>query len=71
MQREPFWLVLRAGREPQLPPNFLHSAPESARSEATRLARAHPGVEYVVLASVSAHRTVEVDVVDLRPARDG
>ena len=68
-QGEPYWLVCRAGREPLFPPNFQHSTVEAARAEAVRLARANPGVQFVVLESVSAHRAVDMEAVDLRPDR--
>lgn len=66
---DPYWLVWRAGREPGFPPNFQHTTVGAARTEADRLARANPGVQFVVLETVSAHRAVDMEVVDLRPDR--
>jgi len=69
LHADPYWLVWRTGREPMFPPNFQHRTLEAAQAEAVRLARANPGVQFVVLESVSAHRTVDLEVVDLRPDR--
>ena len=66
---DPYWLVWRVGREPMFPPTFQHSTLEAAQAEASRLARANPGVQFVVLETVSAHRVVDMEVVDLRPDR--
>ncbi|MDP9910843.1 hypothetical protein J2W27_002959 [Variovorax boronicumulans] len=66
---EPYWLVWRAGREPAFPPKFQHASYASGRTEADLLARENPGAQFVVLETVSAHRAVGIEVVDLRPDR--
>ena len=42
-----FWMVLGSGE-----PSFHHSSSESAKREAERLARLHPGSTFTVLQSV-------------------
>lgn len=66
---DPYWLVMRAGREPVLASTAHHTTPGAAGTEAERLAKAYPGVQFVVLETVSAHRAVDMEVVDLRPDR--
>lgn len=69
LHADPYWLVMRAGREPALASNTQHATPAAAVSEADRLARASPGVQFVVMETVSAHRAVDMEVVNLRPER--
>lgn len=49
----PFWLVWR---EDGLAPRYKHQSPEAAEAEARRLAIAHPGDAYMVLAPVARVR---------------
>lgn len=63
---EPFWFVWRIGG---LPPKFKHLSFNSADIEAQRLAREHPGSEFVVLESVRSHQTQAVIITDMRPER--
>lgn len=65
----PFWMVWRAGRESGLVPNSQRELLGAAQGEATRLAAGSPGATFVVLESVTSHRAVEMEVVDLRPER--
>jgi CO/xanthine dehydrogenase FAD-binding subunit len=65
----PFWLVWRSGRESGLVADSQREILEAAQREATRLAAASPGSTFVVLESVTSHRAVEMEVVDLRPER--
>lgn len=44
-----FWMVLGTGE-----PLFRHPTKHSARIEAERLARSHPGVEFIVLESLGS-----------------
>jgi hypothetical protein len=69
LHADPYWLVIRAGREPVLASPAHHTTPGAARTEAERLAKAYQGVQFVVLETVSAHRAVDMEVVDLRPDR--
>lgn len=66
---EPYWLVWRTGREPGFPPKFQHISYAAARAEADLLARENRGTQYVVLETVSAHRAVDMEVIDLRSDR--
>lgn len=61
-----FWLVW--GEQPDRPPTYQHTSYESARAEAERLARNHPGDRFVVVESVCAVEKVDVREVDLRPS---
>lgn len=58
MDKPPFYLVWNpAGRSPQ----FRHCSIASARTEAERLAKENPGLEFFVLEPT--HRIVRADVV--------
>lgn len=45
--QDQYWMVLGSGT-----PRYRHATEQSARTEAARLARNNPGVEFVVLRSV-------------------
>lgn len=49
MNKEKFWMVLGAGS-----PTFRHTTPQSAKTEAERLARLHPNQEFVVLEAIGS-----------------
>lgn len=55
--RKPFWMVYGIG---QRSPTVQHRHFDAALAESKRLARAHPGITFVVLESVAA--TVKNDV---------
>lgn len=69
LHADPYWLVMRAGREPVLASTAQHTTPGAAATEAERLAKTYPGAQFVVLETVSAHRAVDMEVVNLRPER--
>lgn len=53
-----FWFVWNPN---SLNPRFKHDTVESATTEAERLARMHPGQEFIVLESIAACRAVSVE----------
>ena len=53
----PFWMVWRVGG---MLPSHRHTTEESARQEAQRLAKLHPGHEFIVLRAVAKVRKDEV-----------
>ncbi|MCS0501583.1 hypothetical protein [Ancylobacter mangrovi] len=59
-----FWMVYGLG---QGQPTVRHKTYASARDEAARLARNHPGVSFFVLAAVSVSRRVDVETTMLNP----
>jgi hypothetical protein len=67
-QADPFWLVWSpTGSNP---PQYRHPSEEGAEQEAERLARAHPGSEFIVLQSVSSRLVESMRCLDLRPKAD-
>lgn len=56
MNQETFYLVWRLGGDV---PTKRHASYHQAQSEACRLARENPGVEFVVLKAVSGHTLPE------------
>lgn len=58
-----FWMVLGSGE-----PHVRHRSRDVAEAEADRLARAHPGVMFVVLEALTMHRRIDVERVELAPA---
>lgn len=54
--QQPFWMVYGMG---QGAPTVRHDTSESAVAEARRLARANPGITFIVLASVRGYRTAD------------
>ncbi len=56
----PFWMVHGIG---QRAPAFAHPQRFLAEAEARRLARAHPGIVFVVLETVSAVIARDIEVV--------
>ncbi|TAM23390.1 MAG: hypothetical protein EPN60_15075 [Nevskiaceae bacterium] len=67
MSALPYWLVWAPTGS--RPPACRHASVESATAEAERLARAHPGQQFVVLQSVTALRVVDLERIDLMPSR--
>lgn len=69
MSNKPFWMVYGMG---QGGPTYRHHSLESAKTEATRLARANPGVQFFILETIGTVEKVDVVFTDLRvPADDG
>lgn len=58
-----FWMVQGIG---QGPAKHRHATRKQAAAEARRLARATPGVTYVVLESIEAVTLREFDTIDFR-----
>lgn len=56
MNQQAFYLVWRHGGDA---PTRVHASHHQAQSEACRLARENPGVEFVVLKAVSGHTLPE------------
>jgi hypothetical protein len=52
------------------PPKHQHQSIESAINEAERLAKAHPGQQFVVLETVGARMVDLVQRIDLRPVNE-
>ena len=64
MTTSPFWFVWNPlARIPQ----YRHPRQADAVSEAERLARQHPGQEFIVLQSVCSRRVAGMEYTDLRP----
>lgn len=64
-QEPPFWLVWHEdGGEPRV----KHPDPDTAEREATRLAAAHPGQSFVVLAPIARATKLDVRVERFDPA---
>jgi len=53
-----FWMVYGEGKQA---PTMKHHHFEAAKKEATRLARANPGVEFVVLQSIATAKKTDVE----------
>ena len=56
-----FWMVWNPGNRA---PSFKHKTQDAAKQEAERLAKLHPGKEFVVLQSVGTVRTRETEWVE-------
>ncbi|GAB4071712.1 hypothetical protein KHC28_00235 [Ancylobacter sonchi] len=65
-QPSPFWMVYGVG---QRAPTVRHKSFESADTEAKRLAKSLPDIEFFVLqtVSMSVHRTVVTVPIDVTP----
>lgn len=63
MNEPRFWMVYGMG---QGQPTARHKTFDSARAEASRLARLNPGIDFFVLEAVGAARKVDVEFTDLR-----
>lgn len=61
---EPFWMIYGLG---QGAPNHIHETRDSAKAEAERLARAHPGTRFYVLASVACAVKADVEFRHIDP----
>lgn len=64
MNRPPFFMVYGLG---QRQPTVRHKTRASAALEAERLARAHPGVEFYVLRTVSVSKKTDVITEEMSP----
>lgn len=53
-----FWMVWNPGNRA---PTVKHPTLEKAKAEAQRLARTNPGQEFIVLQSLGAFKTVDVE----------
>lgn len=62
-EMKPFWMVYGIG---QGGPTVRHGTEDKAQREADRLARANPGVTYVLLEATKAVRRRDLDRFDLR-----
>lgn len=65
---QPFFMVYGAG---QGAPTFQHQDFVSARNEAMRLARQHPGIKFYVLVSVGRALKIDVEYEDINVTLDG
>lgn len=64
MNGDPFWFVWNVNGGA---PSCMHASPESAITEAQRLARLNRGETFVVLQTLCAFRTVDLERIDMRP----
>lgn len=55
---EPFWMIYGMG---QSVPTMKHDTFEAARTEAERLARFNPNIEFFVLQSIACAKKVDVE----------
>ena len=62
-EMKPFWMVYGIG---QGGPTVRHESEDKAQREADRLARANPGVTFVLLEATTAVRRRDLDRFDLR-----
>lgn len=60
-----FWMVYGVGQQQ---PTVRHKTFVSARTEAVRLARFNPGIDFFVLETVGSARKVDVEFTDMRRA---
>ena len=56
MNEQAFWMVYGIGQQE---PRYKHPTLESAEREAQRLAKAHPGIRFVVLEAKSGFQVQE------------
>lgn len=64
MNKAPFFMVYGMG---QKQPTARHKTRASATQEAERLARAHPGIEFFVLRTISVSRKLDVLTEEMSP----
>lgn len=64
-EMKPFWMVYGIG---QGCPTVRHETEDKAQREADRLARANPGVTFVLMEATKAVRRRDLDRFDLRTA---
>lgn len=67
LKASPFWLVWNPNGKN---PSYRHAFEANAIREAERLARENPGETFVVLASVAARSTADMQRIDLRAPAD-
>ena len=68
LPREPFWMVYGVG---QREPTRQHLSREQADTEAKRLARAYPGIAFVVLQAVCAVIKQDLQTVTFSASQRG
>ena len=67
LPKSQFWMVYGHG---QRAPTYIHESVRSAQAEAQRLARAHPGICFVILEAVEAVAKQEFVTFRYRGRRD-